>query len=341
MKKGSGYLFLFAVLIFLGGRPAGAQVLFGRGDRLCDAVTVKEKPLFAAARHSDGAAIARLLKEGASPEATDDCGIPLIAYAVGAVNLEMLTALIDAGANVDRVIAFHAPQSPLLRLIDRLPTEPDETKRIHEAIELLIARGAAVNVRDGAPESPLIEAVKAGDRRVVEALLRAGAEVDRPDDDGRTAYSYAVQNGNLDLKNVLLAAGADRARGVDGYRRRWGADAFFQAAADGRTDVVEALLAAGVDPNLANTAGSMTALMRATELSTVEALLAAGAAIERRDNAGFTALVWAAALGREQVVVRLIAAGADVNARNRDGRGALDFARSPAIRTALAKAGAR
>jgi hypothetical protein len=48
-------------------------------------------------------------------------------------------------------------------------------------------------------------------------------------------------------------------------------------------------------------------------------LLAAGAAVDRENNLGETALFAAAGGGHDEVVRALLAAGADINHRRRDG----------------------
>ena len=58
----------------------------------------------------------------------------------------------------------------------------------------------------------------------------------------------------------------------------------------------------------------------------VELLLAAGADVNARSNAGATPLMVAAELGYGKVVRLLLKAGADVNAKNGEGQTALDVA---------------
>ncbi|MCG8340563.1 MAG: ankyrin repeat domain-containing protein [Cytophagales bacterium] len=51
----------------------------------------------------------------------------------------------------------------------------------------------------------------------------------------------------------------------------------------------------------------------------VDSLLAQGAAINAKDNAGFTPLHWAAKKGHQEVVTQLLEAGAEINAKDQQG----------------------
>lgn len=107
----------------------------------------------------------------------------------------------------------------------------------------------------------------------------------------------------------------------------------------GSASEVQALLAAGVDPNLLvdnSSRNGVTLLHVAADLlldgwekaagadpAIVRALLAAGANTEVREATGRTPLCYAAYAGRVAVVRELLAAGADVNARTTSGKNSL------------------
>ena len=57
--------------------------------------------------------------------------------------------------------------------------------------------------------TPIIFAVRAGSRLVVEALLTSGARVDETAPDGSTALVVAIVNAHYDLASLLLDRGAD------------------------------------------------------------------------------------------------------------------------------------
>ena len=100
----------------------------------------------------------------------------------------------------------------------------------------------------------------------------------------------------------------------------------IEAAKQGDTATVEALLEQGADVNARERKGQ-TALIRAALLGhtdTVQALLAAGADVNAKGKLGWTALMWVAGKGHTDTVQALLAAGADVNAKDRGGDHSLD-----------------
>ncbi len=311
-----------------------AQVRFRVDGNRCDGRTADERTLLNAVSYRRENQVRQLLRKGASANVTDDCGISILTYATAVSHPAIVKLLIDAGAQVnqadrsrDRLALFHALNSYW-------------RENRYSVIKVLIDGGADVNViSDEDGETPLMKAVLTEDVRVVELLISAGANVNHQDD-GRTAYTFAVRAGNQRLKEILLKAGADPAIGVAKYQKEWGQHAFFQAAADGRIDVVEAMLASGMATVDMVNAHKMTALMRAHDENMVDALVRTGANVNLRDEKGFTAVIWASVFRRASIVKKLIAAGADVNARTNEGKSAIDLAESDEIERLLKEAGA-
>ena len=295
-------LFLLAfVLINLS--VTGAQVRFYSGERKCVAVNTLEGNLLKAVNEGSESLVRQFLQDGADARMTDDCGISILTYAIVASRPGIMRLLIDTGADanaVDRSI-YKVPLACAVSI-----TNPEDRYLV---TKVLIDAGA--NVDAGYGRTPLMEAVSKEDIRLVELLIASGADVNLHDDDASNAYSLAAALGNQRLKRILLEAGADPTVGVAKYRKEWGPHAFFQAAADGRVDVVEAMLSNGTATVNMTNAHKVTALMRAHDEPMVDALLSAGADVKLRDDRGFNALMWAAEIGRAGIVKKLIAAGAD------------------------------
>jgi len=123
--------------------------------------------------------------------------------------------------------------------------------------------------------------------------------------------------------------------------------AFLDAAFNGDTKAVEALLAEGADVNVKDGIG-FTALFgaaRSGHTETVKLLLAKGADPNvKLPTSGTTALMYAAYGGRSQVVQTLLAKGAEINVKDNEGLTALEYAettRHDEVGRILKKAGAK
>lgn len=167
----------------------------------------------------------------------------------------------------------------------------------------------------------------------------AEREIDR-------ALREAAERNDLGRFEALLARGAD-VNARDAQQD----SAFLIAARNGHTALVQAALAAGADLRALNRYGS-TALMGPSyrgHVDTVRALLATPINLHHVNNLGWTALLEAIVLGTDgpahrEIVRLLIAAGSDVNARDRDGVSALQHAQQrgqAAVVGLLRAAGAR
>ena len=169
----------------------------------------------------------------------------------------------------------------------------------------------------------------------VTACLEAGADPTARERDGSTLlHAAAGREGGPAVVEVLLAAGADvMARTEDG-----GTPLHAAAGYGGSLAVVEILLAAGADPNAQGGGGfggtPLHVAVSHGDAAGVEALVAAGADVMARDGLGWTPLHHAASLAE---VAILLAAGADVMARSRyDGRTPLHGAVTETVEALLA-----
>ncbi len=122
--------------------------------------------------------------------------------------------------------------------------------------------------------------------------------------------------------------------------------ALLSSVSEGKADVVELFLAAGMNPNVKD-AATWTGLMLAAEKdhsAAIQALVDAGADLEAKDREGNTALTWGAGEGKLAAEKALIAAGANVNTENVSGTSPLARAllfNRPEVAEELRKAGAK
>jgi beta-lactamase regulating signal transducer with metallopeptidase domain/ankyrin repeat protein len=187
---------------------------------------------------------------------------------------------------------------------------------LHPAEAAAFGRRTAAPLRvDGSDLPPLFRAVDRGDVDEVRRLIAAGADVDRRVKSRGTALIRAASWGDEVIVAELLDAGADPNRVEAAGERPEGLQrtALTAAAASGSREIVERLLAAGVEVEAAPE-GDASALMEAAyhrHREIVELLLAAGADPNRRLEGDGTPLIEAVRGGSEEIVRRLLAAGAE------------------------------
>src|SRR5262249_52392671 len=125
----------------------------------------------------------------------------------------------------------------------------------------------------------------------------------------------AVHYDDPAMTDLLLRSGA-RVNAADDI----GVTPLYVACTNRNSDIVAKLLAARANPN-ATLLNGETVLMNCARTgngASVRALVAAGANVNAREAAhDQTALMWAAAEGHADAVNALLAAGADLNARSR------------------------
>ena len=161
--------------------------------------------------------------------------------------------------------------------------------------------------------SPLVEAVKSGDRAALSVLLRNKVDVNTAEADGTTALHWASHRDDLESAKLLLSAGANVNAAND-----LGATPLWIAAENGSVAMVRTLLQAGADPNRSLLLGETPLMVasRSGSAGVVEQLLSKGASVNVRAARGQTALMWAVAQRHPEVVRVLLANGADVHARS-------------------------
>ncbi len=162
----------------------------------------------------------------------------------------------------------------------------------------------------------LAEAVARGDRRLI-AELAPAVNLAAQGDDGVTLLQWAVFNKSVDGLEALLAAGADPNQvGLDG-------DTVVHLAAMANDDAyLKILLAKGANPDAPHGETRATPLRSALMGERVEqfhALLAAGADPDRADRTGNTPLHVAGQINEPARALELLKAGADPMARNMQG----------------------
>lgn len=162
----------------------------------------------------------------------------------------------------------------------------------------------ALEVRDAQGRTPLVAATKSRDVDAARALILAGADVNAKDSMQDSAFLYAGAEGLDEILVLTLSHGADLTS-----TNRFGGTALIPAAEKGHPSTVQLLIDAGVPLDHVNDSG-WTALLEAvvygegspTDQDIIARLLQAGADPDIRDAQGRTALENAQQLGQADVV---------------------------------------
>ena len=212
-------------------------------------------PLYAAAMMQNVAAMELLLAAGADVNITGSSEYQsLLADVLGRGRydcgyLPVADALRAAGATSWRIVGDqrmpYVPGPP----VAECETVPPQIQGVSAAVQELIDSGADLDTQDSRGFTAVLRAAATGMAGDIAALATAGADVNAATPVRRlTPLQVAVwRRAGLATVQALLAAGAN----PNAPDRLFGATALHRAAGDSRTDpaVVAALLAAGADPN--------------------------------------------------------------------------------------------
>jgi ankyrin repeat protein len=261
---------------------------------------------------------------------------PLIAAAKQG-HADIVTALLQAGADVQ------ARDGTGLNSLDWA------TRCNHVEITGLLTQGGAR--AEHTPEEQLLAAAERGDADAVARLITAGAPLETRDRRTSCANStpllLAAAGGHSEVVRVLLDVGADLAAtdhpsgeaqpglrlaylhgGFDSVLKvgyQLGRSPLSVAAVGGHDAVVRMLIEAGAAVNAKDEIGFTALLLaaRAGHHETLQVLLDAHAEVDVRAPDRATACMMAAESGHANVVGALIRAGAKVNVKANDGETAL------------------
>lgn len=245
-----------------------------------------------------------------------------------------------------------------------------------ETVKRLISRGANVNVKTGDGNTPLHGAATKGRKAVAEFFIAKGAKINVKNKYGSTPLSLAESWGHKDVAYMIRQHGStevasiakrdiSKARPIQEdskpptvkqhdapkkvapkpVRRKPPAKSLYVAAEEGDLEQVDARIAEGLDVNKKDWRGNRPLHYAALNghAKVVRRLLEGGAEVDGTNSRGATSLHWAAAKGHTDIVKMLIVAGADVNAENNDGvtplHGAADKGHRPVVDLLVSKGG--
>ena len=276
--------------------------------------TIYEDPLKEALyRHDTHPGMLRLLLR-AGAEAT---GVVLMkCFEISYWTEEGAEMLLEFGANVNAIVSHSG-----LALLSWAVREDN-----CRAVQFLLKHGADVHARDSALGFTPLHFVKwrASPEKIVQALLDAKADVNATCKVSATPLLYAVcRNSSVRVLDQLVKHGADLTRG----------DPAAEAARRGNLEILEFLLdaRANVEVRSQYSKSALHLAVYNNHRDVVLKLLERGAGINvqnyspSNDYRGGTPLMSAAARGNCAMVHTLLAQGADVFVRDRDGESVLEI----------------
>lgn len=297
-----------------------------------DAAPHRSSALVRAIEHEREDLALALIKAGANPNLKAELA-PLL-VAVQKDSPVVVSALLGAGANInttDDVVVGTARKGLSTKLeIAEASTALIVATRLGKQpmVELLLARGADMNIGDRQGVTALAWAQRLGHADIAASLRKAGAgEPEFLEGSLHTALWSAALKGDLQKTELVLQRGADPNKLVEDREGKH--LPLVSAAREGHIEVVKLLLKNGASVNagaIENWNADVTPLMAAARkghLEVVRTLLSAGADLHAKDkgfeDGGETALHYAARGGHVPVIEALVEGGARINARAKGG----------------------
>ncbi|KAJ8948532.1 hypothetical protein NQ318_000072 [Aromia moschata] len=252
-----------------------------------------------------------LVDNGAVVDVEDDEGCTPLQDCVATGELAVIEFLIGKGANVNTRNAEGC--TPLLSAA---------LEGNQDGIRLLVENGADVNARDNAGRTPFIVAVRCGHLVTVKLMVERGANIHATDEGGSTGLHAAARWNFVDIVRFLVDSGAD-VDAADGNGRT----ALHVAARPKYLEVVKLLVKRGAHVNATDhkdrTPLHATAARRcrdegeyASLLEVMGFLVQSGTEVDARDIDGRTAMDFAAESGRTDKVALLVTLGGDIGVRD-------------------------
>ncbi|XP_030453042.2 protein VAPYRIN-like [Syzygium oleosum] len=204
--------------------------------------------------------------------------------------------------------------------------------------ELLLARRASIERSETSNRGPVHLATGGGHAEVLKLLLLKGADLNALTKDGKTALHVAVEEQRRECARLLLSGGAK----TDVHNGKDGDTPLHIAASYGDEDMVMLLLQKGAHKDVRNRYGKtayglaaehghaklfdalklgdrLCTAARKGEARQIHRLLENGAAINGRDQHGWTALHRASFKGHTKAIKALLEKGIDIDAKDEDG----------------------
>ena len=181
--------------------------------------------------------LALLLVGSVTSCAFDDRGKYPLHDAAERGDLEKISDLLNAGASINQTDGPHG----------FTPLHKAALEGRVSAAELLIDRGAEVDVRRSLGATPLHDAAFRGEASVVKLLIEKGADVNARDVQGSTPLHWATYTGDVSCGELLIGRGADV-----NAKNRYDATPLHRAVEFGHIDFTKLLIESGAELSAEN-----------------------------------------------------------------------------------------
>ncbi|HKG80875.1 MAG TPA: ankyrin repeat domain-containing protein [Pyrinomonadaceae bacterium] len=229
------------------GKPVGPpaseimSLLLARG---ADVNLIGQRGQTALMEANSTAKVKLLVANGAQLNAKDEQGETALIHAVDRGDVEVVEALLQAGA--DASVRDAKGVTALMLALEEVPSyraagsDKLARRRLESARPLLTADFGDVNIQNENGETLLMRAASLGETEIVKLLLGRGADVNRTDVFGNTAAVFAYEKDQTAIQELLKNATPSRPT----------LNAFLRAAVEKKDRAkVKELLAAGADAN--------------------------------------------------------------------------------------------
>ncbi|UKZ54630.1 hypothetical protein TrVGV298_008440 [Trichoderma virens] len=216
-------------------------------------------------------------------------------------DLTRLRAMIDAKADVEQKDE-DTEQTPLQTAIYNGCTS---------AVDLLLLKGASVHTRDRCGQTPLFAATSETNLAITQLLLDRGADVNARCLLGYTPIFNSCLFGTMETTRLLIERGAD-INAISDY----GQSPLLQAMASGNGDIIKLLLERGADVNVQNDLGNTPLVLASSRrhFDTARLLIERGADVNATNDDGESPIVSATLFNDVNYLKLLVRRGANVNA---------------------------
>ncbi|XP_073408869.1 fibronectin type 3 and ankyrin repeat domains protein 1 isoform X4 [Dendrobates tinctorius] len=214
--------------------------------------------------------------------------------------------------------------------------EPMTGEHLHRAVnmndevtvlKILQTGNVKADIPDKLGFSPLMIAAQKGYFRIVQSLIDHGADINLENGSGKNSVMLACFAGHLDIVEYLREQGASWES-----RDKGGCTAMHWAVDGGSLKLIEWMIGDGCEVDVKDSCSHWTPLMRVSAVTgsadVARLLIAAGANINVKDKDGKTPLMVATLNNHERLVRLLIEKGADCSITNEYGIGISEMAKA-------------